>query len=293
MLEHVDAHRRERLLGASPASAAGWPASRGTCSIVRPSPPTPTMPNAFASCRATGIAATVTPAPVLQVLRDHLPRVHPVHVVGAEDDHELGVLVVDQVHRLEDRVRGAGVPVRPEPLLRGHRRHVVAEQVAHPPGDGDVPVEAVALVLGEYADLPDAAVGQVGQREVDQPVHAAERHRGLGPVVRQRRQPRARPARQHDSQYRRVRHVSPPGDHLLPMLHPHRAQPPAGVLSPWRSCKPMVYDRGRGTAQSRDHRGGNRRPRRRRGPARGRLGRHRVRAGGVARAGRGRAGAGA
>ncbi len=32
-------------------------------SIVRPSAPTPTMPNAFASCRATGIAATVTPAP--------------------------------------------------------------------------------------------------------------------------------------------------------------------------------------------------------------------------------------
>ena len=59
-------------------------------SIVRPLAPTPTMPNAFASCRATGIAATVTPGPVLQVLRDHLPRVHPVHVVGADDHHDVG-----------------------------------------------------------------------------------------------------------------------------------------------------------------------------------------------------------
>ena len=32
-------------------------------SIFRPSEPTPRMPNAFASCRATGSAATVTPAP--------------------------------------------------------------------------------------------------------------------------------------------------------------------------------------------------------------------------------------
>ena len=31
--------------------------------MVRPSRPTPTMPNAEASCRGTGMAATVTPAP--------------------------------------------------------------------------------------------------------------------------------------------------------------------------------------------------------------------------------------
>jgi hypothetical protein len=119
---------------------------------------------------------------VLHVVIDHLHRVHPVHMVGAEDDHDVRLLVVDQVHRLEDRVRRAGIPVRPEPLLGRDRRYVVAQQRTHPPGGGDVPVQAVALVLGQHADLADPAVGQVGQREVDQPVHPAERHGRLGPV---------------------------------------------------------------------------------------------------------------
>ena len=88
----------------------------------------------------------------------------------------------------------------PSRCCAGHRRHVVAEQVAHPPRGGDVPVQAVALVLGEHADLPDAAVRQVGQREVDQPVHTAERHGGLGPVRGQRREAGSGAAGEHDAQ---------------------------------------------------------------------------------------------
>ena len=61
------------------------------------------------------------------VLLDHLARIHAVDVVGAEDDDVVGVLVVDEVQRLEDRVGGAGEPARAEPLLGGHRGHVVAE----------------------------------------------------------------------------------------------------------------------------------------------------------------------
>ena len=41
----------------------------------------------------------------VDVLFEHLPRVHPVDVVGAEDDHVLGSLVAQQVEVLEDRVR--------------------------------------------------------------------------------------------------------------------------------------------------------------------------------------------
>ena len=146
------------------------------------------------------------PGPVLDVVIDHLHRVHPVHVVRAEDDHDVRLLVVDQVHRLEDGVRRAGVPVRAEPLLRRHRCDVVAEQGTHPPRGGDVTVQAMALVLGQDADLADAAVGHVGQREIDQPVEPAERHRRLGPVRGQRAQPGARSAGEHDSQDRRIRH---------------------------------------------------------------------------------------
>ena len=185
------------------------------------------MPNAFASWRETGNRGHGHPSPVLQVLRDHLPRVHPVHVIGADDHHDVRPLVVDQVHRLEDRVSRPAVPVRAEPLLRGHRRHVVAEEVTHPPRHRDMPVQAVALVLREHADLPDAGVGQVGQREVHQPVHPAERHRRFSPVVRQRRQPRPRPARQHDSQHPRVRHVVPSLRRYIRLAMKHPLTSPA------------------------------------------------------------------
>jgi hypothetical protein len=63
-----------------------------------------------------------------------------------------------------------------------------------------VDVEAVALVLGEHHDLAVAAVGQVGQREVDEPVVPAEGNRRLGPVERERQQPLPLTAGQYDAE---------------------------------------------------------------------------------------------
>src|SRR3712207_8342823 len=51
-------------------------------------------------------------------------------------------------------VGAAGVPARAEALLGGHRGDVVPQHLRQPPRRGDVPVEAVALVLGEDGDLP-------------------------------------------------------------------------------------------------------------------------------------------
>ena len=152
-----------------------------------------------------------------QVALDQLRRVHPVHVVGPEHGHQVGPLAADQVQRLVDRIGRPGLPVRPEPLLGRHRRHVVAEQAVQLPGGGDVPVEAVALVLGEHADLRDAGVDQVGQREVHQPVQAAERDGGFRPVFGQGREPLARRAREHDAKASPTGHLAtsrPPMDTL-------------------------------------------------------------------------------
>ena len=90
----------------------------------------------------------------------------------------------DQVERLEDRVGAAEVPALADALLRRDRRRRSCRaacdirQVC-----GDVPVEAVRLVLGQHDDLEVAGVHDVGQREVDEPVDAAERARPvwLGP----------------------------------------------------------------------------------------------------------------
>ena len=64
----------------------------------------------------------------LDVLLDHLARVHAVDVVGAEHDHVVRALVVEQVEVLVDRVGRAGEPARAAAHLRGHGRHVVAQQ---------------------------------------------------------------------------------------------------------------------------------------------------------------------
>jgi hypothetical protein len=49
-------------------------------------------------------------------------------VVGADHDDDVGALVLDDVEALVDRVGAAEVPVLADALLRGHGRHVVAQQ---------------------------------------------------------------------------------------------------------------------------------------------------------------------
>ena len=50
-------------------------------------------------------------------------------------------------------------------------------------------VEAVALVLREDGDPAELAVDEIREREVDEPVVAAERNRRLGAIRRKRPEP--------------------------------------------------------------------------------------------------------
>jgi hypothetical protein len=121
-------------------------------------------------------------------------------MIGSDHHYQVGPVAVDEVQRLVDRVGRAGLPVRAKPLLRRDGYHVVVQQAVQPPGGGDVPVQAVALVLGEHADALHPAVDQVGQREIHHPVQAAERNRRLGSVRGQRSEPSAGRAREDDAQ---------------------------------------------------------------------------------------------
>ena len=159
------------------------------------------QPNAVASARGTRMPATVAPGAAFDVEPHHLLGIHPVHVVGTEHHDVVGILVVDQVHRLVDRVGAAGVPARAEPLLGGHRRDVLAGQAGQPPVLRDVPVQRMRLVLGQHADPQIPGVDEIGQHEIDEPVGAAERNRRLGPVGGQRVQPLALPAGEDNAQH--------------------------------------------------------------------------------------------
>ena len=131
----------------------------------------------------------------LDMLLHHLAEVHAVHVVGADDDHDIRLDVLDDVDGLVDRVRGAEVPVLAQTLLRRDRGHVVAQQRREAPRQRDMAVQRVRLVLGEHDDLLVPGVDEVAQREVDQTEYATERHRRLGAIPGQRHQSGAFTAR--------------------------------------------------------------------------------------------------
>ena len=58
----------------------------------------------------------------------------------------------------------------------------------------------IALYCVSTRISPHAAVEAVREREIDDPVDAPKRHRRLGPIARERLEPRALAARQHNRQ---------------------------------------------------------------------------------------------
>ena len=121
--EDVVAHRHERLVGVVRRS-------RRVGGLLDPPPDAARFVGVDASERA-GLRAWRPDTgdrrarAAVDVRLDHLFGIHPVHVVGAEDHDVVGILVVDQVHRLVDRIGRPGVPARPQTLLRRHRGDVL------------------------------------------------------------------------------------------------------------------------------------------------------------------------
>ncbi len=141
------------------------------------------------------------PRTALDVELDHLLGVHPVDVVGTEHDDVVGVLVVDEVERLKNRVGRPGVPARTEALLRGHRGDVLPGKPGQPPVLRDVAIQRMRLVLRQNADPQVSGVDQIRQHEVDEPVGAAEGNRRLGSIGGQRIQTFALTAGQDDAEH--------------------------------------------------------------------------------------------
>ncbi len=97
-----------------------------------------------------------------------------------------------------------------------------------------MPVQAVALVLGEHADPADTPIDQVGQRKIHQPVQAAEGNSCFGPVRGQRRKALTCAACQNHSQDPLSSHVH------LPALSLGCQRTPASEL-PGKSGAPAPY----------------------------------------------------
>ena len=166
----------------------------------RPGVATSITPNWLAMCSGWRTAATVALAPLAMWLRTICGEVHPVHVVRSDHDDDVRLGVMDQVQRLVDGIGAAQEPALAHALLGRNGGHVIAQLGGHPPGLGNVPVQAVRLVLGQHHDLQIAGIGQVREGKIDQPVTAGKRYGGFGPVCRQRHQPVSLTAREDNCQ---------------------------------------------------------------------------------------------
>ena len=189
-VEHVDAHAREGDVGASGDRL------RMRRLFLEARDPSCRIDLHDAQRRGVGerhLDAGDRHVGVARGVVDQHPRVvHLVDVVAGQHEHVLGRVAAQQIEVLVDRVGGALVPVRSDALLGGQELDEIVEAaVEERPAPLHMANQALRLVLRADAHAPDAGIHAVRQREVDDAELAAERHRGLGPPVGQRAQPRA------------------------------------------------------------------------------------------------------
>jgi len=148
----------------------------------------------------------------LQVKFDHLADVHPVDVVGAENQHQVRFVLLDQIEVLQHRIGRALEPPGVAPKhLRRHDGHELAGQHGRQhPGLAHVLDKFLRLVLDQQIDRVDPGIDQVRQSEVHDAVTTAERDRRLGTLRGQRIEARALPAGHDESKNPATAHGCPP-----------------------------------------------------------------------------------
>ena len=141
----------------------------------------------------------------IDVRVDELGVVHAIELIAGEDQVVVGLVPGKVPRGLPDRVGRALEPVRVVGRLFGGENldEALVEDV-HPVGLSDVPVERRRVELRQHEDPPDVGVQAVADRDVDQPVLAANRHGGFRALLRERKQPLALASAENDRQNFRV-----------------------------------------------------------------------------------------
>ena len=201
-IEHIDAHRRQAVFRIAGNRLRLVPASlrsRRRGSRRRPR----MMPNCRAASSHPHAQRGNRDVRVLLLMKRHqLAVVHLVDVIAGKDHDILRPLFFQRVDVLVDGIGRALVPLLVDPLLRRHDVDELAQLAAQiiPPAERDVAIQAHRLVLREHENAAQAAVEAIRQREIDDAIDAAKRHGRLGPIARQRPQPRSFAPGQYDRQ---------------------------------------------------------------------------------------------
>jgi hypothetical protein len=137
--------------------------------------------------------------PGRDVLLEQQGVVERIDLVAGQHEHVLRLGRFDEIHVLIERVDRAGVPALAVALLCRPDLDVLPYlPVQESPPAMHVADQRLGLVLGEHRDAPQLRVDAVRQREVDRPIAAAERHRGLRLARREATEPASGAAREHE-----------------------------------------------------------------------------------------------
>ena len=204
--EQVDAHRRE-VAGAAAGQLGeqpGQPIGRRLLVEVHDAPAVVHLEDAERGrlIRGDGNDGDRRVGAAAPVRLEHRRVVHAVKLIARQDHHVAGRRAPHVVQALADGVGRALEPVAAFLGLFGgehadepRREHV--ELVGH----RDVPVQALGVELRQHEDLPQARVQAVADRDVDQPVLAADRHSRLRPFQGEGEQARTTSAPENDRQH--------------------------------------------------------------------------------------------
>ena len=123
---------------------------------------------------------------------DQLLVVHPVEVIAGEDEVVVGLVLRVMPDGLAYRVGGALIPVRVVGrLLGGEDLDEPAGEPVELIGVRNVTVERRGIELRQHEDATDAGVQAAADRDVNEAVLAADRHRRLRSRRGERKQPGA------------------------------------------------------------------------------------------------------
>ena len=123
--------------------------------------------------------------------RNHVRDVHPIDVIGAENRHDVGPGLFDEIDVLIDGVGRSLVPAfaRRSHLRRYGNDELVFQNAADLPTFIEVLQQALAAELRQDVNRVNAGVDEVAQDEIDDAVFAAKRNGRLGAILRQRVKP--------------------------------------------------------------------------------------------------------
>ena len=128
-------------------------------------------------------------------------EIHPVKLIAAEDEVIIERPLQEVAHVLPHRVRRALIPLRAfRRLLRGQDVDEAARKIVELVARLDMAMQRHAVELRQHIDRAQPGVEAVADRDIDEPIFSAERHRRLGAIFRQRKQPRPGAAAHDDRQ---------------------------------------------------------------------------------------------